>query len=153
MMIAEILSPTRVQAELKGRTKAEIVVELGHLLADPKAGRSAEQVAAVLRERERISSTAIGGGIAIPHGRMTQASAITLAFARSAAGVDFESVDAQPTHLFFALLAPDDAAAQHLKALARISRILKNDELRERLKQLSTAEGLLAAILEEDARV
>ncbi len=153
MMIAELLVPERVQANLRGRTKDEVLDELAALLADPEAGRSQEKVAAVLRERERLNSTAIGGGVAIPHGRMAGVSTITLGFARSAAGVDFDSVDQAPTHIFFALLAPDDAAAQHLKALARISRVLKDEHFRERLKHLETHQELCDAILEEDARV
>ena len=83
-------------------------------------------------ERERISTTAIGEGVAIPHGKLPGLERIYGVFARSSEGVDFNSLDGGPTHLFFVLIAPENAAADHLKALARISRLLKDEVFRRR---------------------
>ena len=112
----------------------------------------AEEIVDVLRGRERLTSTAIGEGVAIPHGRVSSLRDVVAGFARSEAGVDFDSVDGKPTRIFFVLLAPDDAAALHLKALARISRLLKDASFRERLAALDGRDLLFDAIATEDAR-
>ena len=109
-----------------------------------------QKVLDVLRERERISSTAIGEGVAIPHGKLAGVDRVLGIFARSREGVDFASLDGAPTHLFFALIAPEDAAADHLKALARISRLLKDETFRRRLMQGKSAQELYSIIAEED---
>lgn len=152
MTISDILARERVLPDLKGSTKAEILKELAQMLdADvPRVG--VEAIVGVLRERERLNSTAIGDGIAIPHGRLSAIERVVAGFARSAAGVDFDSVDRKPTHLFFVLLAPNDAAALHLKALARISRLLKDRAFRERLIGLGTRDALFDALVAEDAK-
>ncbi len=152
MTLGEILAPERVRAELSAGTKEEAVAELAELLGRGVAVAPAAEIARVLLERERLSSTAIGEGIAIPHGRLAGIDAVVAAFGRSSRGIDFDSVDGRPTHLFFALVAPEDAAALHLKALARISRRLKSAEFRERLLRLSGEEEIYQAILAEDAR-
>lgn len=151
MTITDVLTADRVVPELAATTKAGVLSELAGLLAGP-TGADAARLAAVLRERERLNSTAIGEGIAIPHGRLPGLRAVVAGFARSTAGVDFESVDRQPTRLFFVLVAPDDAAAMHLKALARISRLLKDKDFRAKLLTLGTRDELYAAIVAEDAK-
>lgn len=152
MTLGEILAPDRVRAELGARTKEEAVAELAELLGRGVAVAPAAEIARVLLERERLSSTAIGEGIAIPHGRLAGIDSVVAAFGRSSRGIDFDSVDGRPTHLFFALVAPEDAAALHLKALARISRRLKSAEFRERLLELEGDAEIYEAILAEDAR-
>src|SRR5262249_14339266 len=105
-----------------------------------------------LEERERLNSTALGDGVAIPHGKLPGIRRVFAAFARSRAGVDFQSLDGKPTHLFFLLVAPEDSAGAHLKALARISRLLKDPDFRNRLLAAPDAHALWTVIRDEDAR-
>ncbi|MBU6280684.1 PTS sugar transporter subunit IIA [bacterium] len=151
MTITDILAPDRIVPELGATTKQGVLEELAALLAGA-TGTDAARLLAVLRERERLNSTAIGEGIAIPHGRLPGLRGVVAGFARSTPGVDFDSVDKQPARLFFVLVAPDDAAAMHLKALARISRLLKDKDFRARLLELPTREAIHAAIVAEDAK-
>jgi len=152
MTITDILTKERVLPDLKSKTKDEVLRELAGLLVDEIPNGDVAKLTDVLRERERLNSTAIGEGIAIPHGRLSGTRSVVAGFARSSAGIDFESVDQKPTHLFFVLVAPDDAAAMHLKALARISRLLKEKEFRQKLLAIETREGLFDAIVAEDAK-
>jgi PTS system nitrogen regulatory IIA component len=152
MTITDILTPERVIPELAGKTKDAVLEELAGLLVGQIPQATQEHLVGVLRERERLNSTAIGDGIAIPHGRLPGTKSVVAGFARSREGVDFDSVDRQPTQLFFVLIAPDDAAAMHLKALARISRLLKDKAFREHLLALETRQELYDAIVAEDAK-
>jgi PTS system nitrogen regulatory IIA component len=152
MTITDILTPERVIPELAGKTKDAVLEELAGLLVGQIPQATQERLVGVLRERERLNSTAIGDGIAIPHGRLPGTKSVVAGFARSREGVDFDSVDRQPTQLFFVLIAPDDAAAMHLKALARISRLLKDKAFREHLLALETRQELYDAIVAEDAK-
>jgi PTS system nitrogen regulatory IIA component len=152
MTITDILTRDRVIPALAATTKDAVLDELANLLVAQIPQATPARLVAVLRERERLNSTAIGDGIAIPHGRLSGTKSVVAGFARSIAGVDFDSVDRQPTHLFFVLIAPDDAAAMHLKALARISRLLKDKAFREHLLALETREELYDAIVAEDAK-
>lgn len=152
MTITDILAPERVIPELGATTKEEVLVELAGLLAGAPTGADVARLTGVLRERERLNSTAIGEGIAIPHGRLAGLRTVVAGFARSSRGVDFESIDKRPTHLFFVLIAPDDAAAMHLKALARISRLLKDKDFRARLLAIENRQALYDAIVEEDSK-
>jgi nitrogen PTS system EIIA component len=111
-----------------------------------------QKVLTVLLEREKISTTAIGEGVAIPHGKLPGVERVLGVFARSPAGVDFASLDGGPTHLFFVLVAPENAAADHLKALARISRLLKDASFRRRLMEGQTSQELFKIIAEEDEK-
>ena len=152
MTITDILTVDRVLPELEGSSKDAVLEQLANLLAGPATGTDAAKLVTVLRERERLNSTAIGEGIAIPHGRLSGIRNVVAGFARSSKGVDFDSVDRQPTHLFFVLVAPDDAAAMHLKALARISRLLKDKDFRARLLSIGSSQALYDAIVGEDAK-
>jgi PTS system nitrogen regulatory IIA component len=129
-----------------------VLEELADLLAAHHRELDKKKVFDVLMEREKISTTAIGEGVAIPHGKLASVDRVVGAFARSPEGVDFASLDGGPTHLFFALIAPENAAADHLKALARISRLLKDEAFRRRLMAGETAEELFAIIAEEDEK-
>jgi len=152
MTITDILTADRVLLDLAATTKDDVLAELASLLVGQIPQSTPDRLVAVLRERERLNSTAIGDGIAIPHGRLPGTKSVVAGFARSRGGVDFDSVDRQPTHLFFVLIAPDDAAAMHLKALARISRLLKDKAFREHLLALRTPQELYDAIVAEDAK-
>jgi PTS system nitrogen regulatory IIA component len=103
-------------------------------------------------EREKLGSTGIGDGIAIPHGKMKGIEELVTSFGRSIKGVDFESIDNKPTHLFFLLVAPENSAGVHLKALARISRLLKDSGFRNRLMEASDRQDLFRIIAEEDEK-
>src|SRR2546427_312959 len=103
-----------------------------------------------LEDREKLNSTALGEGVAIPHGKLPGLRRVIAAFGRSPGGVDFSSLDGKPTHLFFLLVAPEDSAGAHLKALARISRLLKDESFRQRLMRATTAADLYRTIREED---
>jgi PTS system nitrogen regulatory IIA component len=152
MKITDILSPDLVIPNLKGATKDAVLRELASGLAAAHPEIKLEQLIAVLSERERLGSTAIGDGIAIPHGKLPGVKKILGAFGRHPTGVDFESLDGNPTQLFFVLLAPEDSASLHLKALARVSRLLKDAGFRERLLRAPDADEIYRLIKEEDAK-
>ncbi len=152
MKITEILSPEMVLPDLKGTTKAEILNELAGCFAAQYPAMKSADLAAVLAERERLGSTAIGDGIAIPHGKVRGVSKILGAFGRHRTGVDFESLDGGPTRLFFVLVAPEDSTSLHLKALARVSRLFKDNAFRDRLLAAGEADEIYRLIVEEDGR-
>jgi nitrogen PTS system EIIA component len=152
MKITEILSQDMVLPDLRGTTKPEILRELAESFISQFPNLSADAVAAVLNERERLGSTAIGDGIAIPHGKLRGVNRIGGAFGRHKKGVDFDSLDGNPTHLFFVLIAPEESTSLHLKALARVSRLFRDSAFRERLETAASAEDLYNLIVEEDSR-
>jgi PTS system nitrogen regulatory IIA component len=154
MKILDILSsPDLVAPALSGQTKADVVRELAEHLARQHREVDKERLIDVLWERERLGSTAIGDGIAIPHGKLPGLKGVIGAFARHPAGVDFDSLDGGSTHLFFLLVAPEDSVGQHLKALARVSRLLKDKAFRERLLAADGRSGLYDLIREEDEKL
>lgn len=150
MKISDFLNLESVIPELQSHDKAAALDEMAGWLASCHRPLEKQKVLQVLQDRERISTTAIGEGVAIPHGKLSGADRVLAVFARSLQGVDFASLDGEPTHLFFALIAPENAAADHLKALARISRLLKDDVLRRRLMQAKGQQELYDIIAEED---
>jgi PTS system nitrogen regulatory IIA component len=152
MKITDILSPDMVIADLKGTTKPEVLNELAKALTSKYKEISLAELTAVLAERERLGSTAIGDGIAIPHGKLRGVTKIIGAFGRHVQGVDFDSLDGGPSQLFFVLVAPEDSASLHLKALARVSRLLKESSFRERLLAATDADELYRLIKEEDSK-
>jgi PTS system nitrogen regulatory IIA component len=152
MKITDILSPDMVIADLKGTTKPEVLNELAKALTSKYKEISLADLTAVLAERERLGSTAIGDGIAIPHGKLRGVTKIIGAFGRHVQGVDFDSLDGGPSQLFFVLVAPEDSASLHLKALARVSRLLKESSFRERLLAAKDADELYRLIKEEDSK-
>ncbi len=152
MKITEILTADMVVPELGGTTKPQVLRELARPLAAKYHELDLATISAVLAERERLGSTAIGDGIAIPHGKMPGVKQILGTFGRHIRGVDFESLDGRPTHLFFVLVAPEDSTSLHLKALARVSRLFKDSSFRERLMTAKDAEEIFRLIVEEDAR-
>ena len=152
MKITDFLTLDRVIADLSRKEKSEVLEEMANQLADRPSGLDPAQILQVLQDREKISTTAIGEGVAIPHGKLPNVEKVSALFARSLEGVDFASLDGEPTHLFFTLIAPQDAAADHLKALARISRLLKDPDLRRRLLTAATSQELYNIIAAEDQK-
>ena len=149
MKILDVLKAEHINLDLKAKDKKGILDELVTPVVD-STGVSHEDLVKVLLERERLGSTGIGGGIGIPHGKLKNLSSLTLGFGLNRQGVDFESMDGRPTYLFFLLLTPDNSAGLHLKLLARISRLLKNDDFKQRLMGASDAQEIISIIGEED---
>jgi len=150
MKILDILAKESIIPELKGRTKRQVLEELIDALLDSKPHLDRERLMGVLLERERLGSTGIGDGIAIPHGKLKDLDQLALSFGKSAQGVDFESMDGKPVHLFFLLVAPENCAGIHLRALAKIARLLKNSSVRKRLGSVSGRDDIYSVIQQED---
>jgi PTS system nitrogen regulatory IIA component len=149
MKICDVLDRKSILPDLKALNKKGILEELVVPVAEI-AGVSQQDLSKVLMERERLGSTGIGGGIGIPHGKMKNLESLVLGFGLSRKGVDFESLDGQPTHIFFLLVTPENSTGLHLKLLARISRILKNDPFKSRLLEAVDTDEILDIIKEED---
>lgn len=133
MDLADLIAPEAVFPALKAKTKKQALQELAHRAAK-LTGLDARDVLDTLLQRERLGSTGLGRGIAIPHGRMPMLERIVSVFARLEEPIDFEALDDEPVDLIFLLLAPEHAGADHLKALARISRLLREPSSIERLR-------------------
>jgi PTS system nitrogen regulatory IIA component len=149
MKISDTLKEGAIISELNATDKKAVLEELAGTLAEA-SGVNQEEMVRVLLERERLGSTGIGGGIAIPHGKLGALQSLLMAFGRSRKGVEFDAMDGKPTHLFFLLLAPEDSTGAHLKMLARISRSLKNSVFRERLMTAADGRELYMVIQRED---
>jgi len=151
MKIVDLLAPERIMPDLQAANKRGALEELAKTLVNGPDGLSLQNVMEVLLDRERLGSTGIGDNIAIPHGKLPQLSELKLSFGRSLKGVDFDSMDGKPSHLFFLLLAPVNSAGLHLKALAKISRMLMSQPFRDNLMKASGAEEIYRLIAERDA--
>jgi PTS system nitrogen regulatory IIA component len=150
MKITDILNGDSLISELNSKNKKEVLEELVSVIVKKNKKVNKEELTEVLIERERLGSTGIGGGIAIPHGKLRNIDRLLASFGRSKEGVDFDSMDGKPTHLFFLLVAPEDSAGVHLTALARISRLLKDDSFRNHLMEAKSKGEIFRAIIERD---
>ena len=149
MKILEALHRDAILTDLTSRDKQGLIVEL----AAPVAriiGINCDDLVEVLMERERLGSTGIGMGIGIPHGKLTSLDTLVMGFGLSRKGVDYDSLDGRPTHLFFMLITPESSTGLHLKALARIARMLKNETFKEKLFRAHTPDDIIAIIQAED---
>lgn len=155
MKIKDFLCRQGVTAELKATSKKEVIKELVDLLVDAGAVEKniRGKLVDVLMARESLGSTAIGQGIAIPHGKCESVTKLTAALGVSKGGVNFDSLDGEPAHIFFLLIAPIDSAGPHLKALARISRLLKDKYYRDNLKNAKDADDILSLLSQDDNAV
>jgi len=135
MRLMDFLVPDAIEPNMKSTTKKDAIRELVSLLKRAEAIAEENFVAEVVLEREELGTTGIGEGIAVPHGKSDTVDRLVAAFGRSEKGIDFDSIDNQPVHLLFLLVAPSDSAGPHLMALARISRLLKNRDFREGLME------------------
>ena len=149
MKICDVLQKKAIIADLNAQNKKGILEELVEPVAQI-TGVNQEDLVKVLMERERLGSTGIGGGIGIPHGKMKSLESLILGIGLSRKGVDFESLDNKPAHIFFLLITPENSTGLHLKLLARISRILKNEPFKDRLLGASDQDEILSFIKEED---
>ncbi len=152
MNMKEVLRESCVIADLKGGTKKDVLTELVSALKESGFIPSVHEAVSVVFERERLGSTGIGEGVAIPHGKMKGINHVLCAFGRSKKGVDFDAVDEKPVHIFFLLLAPEDSAGLHIQMLSRISRILRDPSFRRRLIEEGSSEDLYADIVGEDEK-
>lgn len=146
-----MLSPERIKIPLVSTTKDDILAELVDLAGRSTTIRDREEVLRSVREREEVLSTGIGGGVAIPHGKSPAVSELSLVAGVKPEGVDFEALDGKDVNLFFLLVGPESAAGQHVKALSRISRLLRRDSFRVRLMEAGTAAEFYEIIAEAEA--
>jgi len=155
MKIMDFLSKKAIVTDIKSSKKEDVIKELVDALINNTEieKRSRNRLIEALIARESLGSTAIGQGIAIPHAKCDCVDKLTAAFGLSKKGVDFDSLDGEPAYIFFLLVAPADSAGPHLKALAKISRLLKDKYIRESLKSVKDEKSMLQIILQEDSRL
>ena len=152
MNLTEILKRDFILEELEARNQHEVLDELVRVFAMGGVRFDPEAMLQVLLERERLGSTGIGDGIAIPHGKLQGLDEILLSFGRSSEGIAFDAMDGKPVHLFFLLMAPENSAGLHLKILAKISRMLKDTALRNNLLQAKSKEEIWRIIEEQEQK-
>ena len=153
MDIADLISPDAVIVNLRAATKKQALQELAKRAADLMGaeGTGERDIFEVLLERERLGTTGVGAGIAIPHGKLATLPKLRGLFAKLDKPVDFEAIDEQPVDLIFLLLAPEAAGADHLKALARVSRLLRDKGTCDKLRGAETAEALYLILTAQSA--
>jgi PTS system nitrogen regulatory IIA component len=152
MKILDYLKQEWIVADLQGNDKSSVLRELASVLVKPCQVGSLEDLLQVLLEREKMESTGIGDGIAIPHGRLKKLKEFYISFGRSAKGIDFDSIDGKPSHLFFLVLAPENSAVNNLNLLGRIVTLLKDPSFRKQLMEARSQEALFRSISEEDEK-
>ncbi|MEJ7597450.1 MAG: PTS sugar transporter subunit IIA [Kofleriaceae bacterium] len=152
MKIVDLIKRDMVVPALQATDKRGILEELATYMAGHHPRIDRAMLAKVLIEREQLASTAIGEGVAIPHGKLSAVGEIVACLGRARNGVEFDSMDGQPTFLFFVLVAPESSTGAHLKALARISRVFKDPEFRRRLLAADTGELMYNVVTDEDAK-
>lgn len=152
MKIADIISPDAFIAHLRSQTKMDVLRELSEKVEIHLPSLRAENLSSILMERERLGSTGIGDGIAIPHGKSPQLDRLVAAFGRSIPGIPFDSMDGKPTHLIFLLAGPTGSTGMQLKALTRISRLLMDESFRQRLMAANGEDELWGIFQAEDGR-
>jgi PTS system nitrogen regulatory IIA component len=152
MKIVDLIKRDMVVPALKANDKRGILEELASFMAEHHQRIDRAALSRVLIEREQLASTAIGEGVAIPHGKLGAVGEIVACLGRAPRGVEFDSMDGQPTFLFFVLVAPESSTGAHLKALARISRVFKDPEFRRRLMAAGDADAMYHVVADEDAK-
>ncbi len=150
MQITGMFKKDYIIEELKATSKRAVLAELSEVLRRDTEGLPPGAMVDVLLEREKLGSTGIGDGIAIPHGKLKNLDRLMISFGRSRQGIDFDAIDGRPVHLFFLLMAPESSTGQHLKALAKISRMLKDPEFRNGLMAATSADEIYRKIAEKD---
>lgn len=148
MQLTDLLTSDRVRIPLRAETKDALLRELVTMVAGN--GVDPEEILRAVRERESVLSTGIGHGVAIPHGKSAAIPELRMAAGRTDAPVDFDALDGRPVELFFLLVGPESAAGPHIKALSRISRIVRRDDVRERLIHAQDAAAFLSALKEAE---
>ncbi|MFQ5672702.1 MAG: PTS sugar transporter subunit IIA [Nitrospinales bacterium] len=152
MKISEILKKDFVIAELPGKDKPGILRELSGFLKNKGVVKDQETLYQALMDRENLGSTGIGENVAVPHAKSAEIDRVIILFARSTAGIDFAALDEKPVHFVCLLIAPSNSTGLHLKALARMSRLLKNEKLRQDILNANGVDEIYSILLEEDSR-
>jgi fructose PTS system EIIBC or EIIC component len=151
LLLTELLSIDRIRIPLESTTKDDLLRELVAVAASPAGESARDDVLRAVREREAVLSTGIGHGVAIPHGKSSAVGDLRMAAGRAAEPVDFDALDGQPVSLFFLLVGPESAAGPHIKALSRISRLVRKDEVRDKLVAARTAQEFMDALREAES--
>jgi fructose-specific phosphotransferase system IIA component len=150
MKVSEILQPDKIIPSLKGRSKTEVINELVDLFKDDERVKDLEGVREAVHEREKIMSTGVGKGFAIPHAKSNGVNDIIAAFGKLDEPIDFQALDGQPVNLVFLLVGKENLVGPHIKLLSRISRMMNNEEFRENLSKARTAEEIYNLFVEEE---
>jgi len=150
MYISDSFKKSFILKELRSSCKTAVLAEMVQPLTAGNGGVDRESVVNVLLEREKMGSTGIGDGIAIPHGKMSGVESMRVGFGRSAGGIDFDALDGKPVHLFFLLLAPEASSGSHLRALAKISRMLKDNDFKNALMKAESDDDIYQIIVDMD---
>jgi len=150
MQMDQIFKIGFLNENMLAKTKTEALDELVNTLIKCGLKLDSAKVIEILQQREKLGSTGIGDGLAIPHGKVSSLDEIVVAFGRSKKGVDFDSLDDKPVHIFFLLLAPENSVGQHLKALAKISKMLKKANFRQKLIETESKSDLYKLIIEQN---
>ncbi|MDR3049036.1 MAG: PTS sugar transporter subunit IIA [Elusimicrobiota bacterium] len=150
MKIMELLSPESIIADLKATDKKSAIVELVEILKSAGKVKKSDEIIEVVLEREKLGSTGIGQGVAIPHGKTDAISEQSGVLGISKKGIEFNSLDGELVNIIFLLVGPVEVAGQHLKALSRISRLFKDKFLRQAIKDAASVEDIIKIIQQED---
>ena len=151
MLLTELLTPERIRIPLRARAKEELLRELVQVVTDNDPIEDPDQLLRAVREREAVLSTGIGNGVAIPHGKSAAVPELRMAAGHTLEPVEFDALDGQPVSLFFLLVGPESAAGPHIKALSRISRLVRKDSVRQQLLAAGTPAEFYAAMKAAEA--
>lgn len=150
MKVSELLKPEFIISELKGETKEDIINELIDIFKNDSRVDDIEKVRAAVLDREKVMSTGVGKGFAIPHGKTNAVKEIVGAFGRVKDGIDYDSLDGNPVNLVFLLVGKDNLISTHIKLLSRISRLMNKDDFRHRLKEADNADEIVKLFNDEE---
>lgn len=151
MLLSELLSEDRIKVPLGGQSKDDLLRELVELVAPTAEPAAKDAILAAVREREQLLSTGIGAGVAIPHGKTPVVDQLLMAAGVAARPLDFDALDGQPVELFFLLVGPESASGAHIKALSRISRLLRREQLRNSLRAVKSRREFLDVVRASEA--
>ena len=150
MKLSEIIEEEDIISDLKASDKKSVLEELAEVISNHEPSINKKDIVKVLVERERLGTTGIGDGVAIPHGKLNGVRQPLISFGRSKKGMDFDAMDGQPVYLFFLLIAPENSSGIHLEILARIAKILKNSAFRKKLMEADTRKECYQTIIQND---
>jgi mannitol/fructose-specific phosphotransferase system IIA component (Ntr-type) len=151
VLLSELLSEDRIKVPLGGQSKDDLLRELVELVAPTAEPAAKDAILAAVREREQLLSTGIGAGVAIPHGKTPVVDQLLMAAGVAARPLDFDALDGQPVELFFLLVGPESASGAHIKALSRISRLLRREQLRNSLRAVKSRREFLDVVRASEA--
>lgn len=151
MQLTDLLHPDRVRVPLHASDKPGVLAELSTLLAE-RAGANVEDVQQAVEEREAVLSTGIGLGVAVPHGKSSAVQRLEMVCGTTRSGVEFDALDGEACRLFFCLVGPESAAGEHVKALSRIARVVRRDEVRARLLAAHSPESFIQTLVDAESR-